>query len=160
MDKFFRHIDRLFEIAVAAIFAVIVLVGALQIFNRFVLNSSLSWSEEFQKFGHIWIVFLAIPIAHQRGMHINMDVVRRRFPKPAAIAFDIAIELLWVAFGVALMTLSYQVSLVAARQISPGLEVPMSYAYYGMVTGGAYLLFVSVRRLVAVTRRHLGGARD
>ena len=34
-------------------------------------------------------------------------------------------------------------------QESPGLEIPMSYLYYGVVFGGAYLLFVALRRIAA-----------
>ena len=153
MSRLFRWLDRAVEIAVGTIFVAIVLAGALQIFNRFVLNASLSWSEEFQKFGHIWIVFLAIPIAHRRGMHIHMDVLRRRLPRRISFVFDIAIELLWLAFGAALMILSYEVSVVAARQTSPGLGVPMSVPYYGMVVGGLYLLIVAGRRLTGVVAR-------
>ena len=153
MTRLFGWLDRAVETLVGAIFVAIVLAGALQIFNRFVLNESLSWSEEFQKFGHIWIVFLAIPIAHRRGMHIHMDVIRRRLPRRAGFVFDVAIELLWLAFGAALMILSYQVSVVAARQTSPGLGVPMSLPYYGMVVGGLYLLVVAGRRLAGVVTR-------
>ncbi len=152
MTRVFNAIDRIAEIAVGVIFVAIVVVGAMQIFNRFALNSSLSWSEEFQKFGHIWIVFLAIPIAHRRGLHIHMDIFRRAYGRRTSIAFDIVVELLWLAFGALLMALSYQVSVVAARQISPGLDVPMSVPYYGMVAGGAYLLLVSARRLAALLR--------
>ena len=61
MKGLFRKIDRGVECAVAVIFAAMCLVGLLQVFNRFVINKSLSWSEEFQIFCHIWIVFLAIP---------------------------------------------------------------------------------------------------
>jgi TRAP-type C4-dicarboxylate transport system permease small subunit len=39
------------------------------------------------------------------------------------------------------------VARIAHLQSSPGLEVPMSYPYSGMVVGGIYLLLVAVRRL-------------
>ena len=67
MKKVFAWIDRGVEYAVAVFFAAMCAVGLLQVFNRFVLNKSLSWSEEFQIFCHVWIVFLAIPIAYRRG---------------------------------------------------------------------------------------------
>jgi TRAP-type C4-dicarboxylate transport system permease small subunit len=153
VSKLFAWIDRAIEVLVALLFIAILIAGTAQIFNRFVLNSSLSWSEEFQKFGHIWIVFLAIPIAHRRGLHIHMDIIRRHFVGMAGSTFDLLVELLWLGFGVMLMLLSYQVSLVAARQTSPGLEVPMSLPYYGMVLGGLYLAFVAVRRLADLARR-------
>ena len=87
-----------------------------------------------------------------------MDVLRRRLPWRISLVFDVAIELLWLAFGAALMVLSYEVSVVAGRQTSPGLGVPMSFPYYGMVVGGAYLLLVAGRRVAAVVVRAAGRA--
>ena len=147
MKRVFAAIDRGVEYGVAAIFAAMCAVGLLQVFNRFVLNRSLSWSEEFQIFCHIWIVFLAIPIAYRRGAHLSVESLRAMLPPRAARIFDFLIELLWIWFAVALTWLSWRVSEVAKLQGSPGLEIPMSYPYYGMVVGGAYLLLVVARRM-------------
>jgi len=147
MKRLLAWIDRGVECGVAAIFAAMCLVGLLQVFNRFVLNKSLSWSEEFQIFCHIWIVFLAIAIAYRRGAHLSMDSLRAKLPQRAGRVFDFFIEILWIWFAVALIWLSYRVAMVAKLQESPGLEIPMSYPYYAMVAGGAYLLMVVLRRL-------------
>jgi TRAP-type C4-dicarboxylate transport system permease small subunit len=147
MRKVWARIDRAFEYFAAGIFAAMCLVGLLQVFNRFVLNRSLSWSEEFQIFCHIWIVFLAIPIAYRRGAHLSVDSLRNLFPKRVGKVFDYIVEILWLWFALALTWLSWQVSEVAKLQGSPGLEIPMSYPYYGMVIGGAYLLLVVIRRI-------------
>jgi len=158
MERFFVRIDRGVELLVAAIFAVMCCIGLLQVFNRFVLNASLSWSEEAQIFGHIWIVFLAIPIGYQRGAQMYVEAFRAKLPERVGSAFDLLIELLWAGFAVALAYLSYRVSIVAAWQESPGLELPMSYPYYGVVVGGIYLLFVALRRIYAWFAAHLGRA--
>jgi TRAP-type C4-dicarboxylate transport system permease small subunit len=147
LKKVFAWVDRGVEYGVAAIFAAMCAVGLLQVFNRFVLNKSLSWSEEFQIYCHVWIVFLAIPIAYRHGAHLSVDSLRKLFPRKLGVVFDIFIELLWIWFAVALTWLSWKVSEVAKLQSSPGLEMPMSYVYYGMVVGGAYLLLVVLRRM-------------
>ena len=147
MKKVFAWVDRGVEYGVAAIFAAMCAVGLLQVFNRFVLNQSLSWSEEFQIYCHVWIVFLAIPIAYRHGAHLSVDSLRKLFPRRLGVVFDLFIELLWIWFAVALTWLSWKVSEVAKLQSSPGLEMPMSYVYYGMVAGGAYLLLVVLRRM-------------
>jgi TRAP-type transport system small permease protein len=149
MERFFSRIDRGVELLVALIFAVMCCIGLLQVFNRFVLNASLSWSEEAQIFGHIWIVFLAIPIGYQRGSQMYVEAFRAKLPERAGRVFDLLIELLWAGFAIALTYLAYRVSIVAAWQESPGLEIPMSYPYYGIVVGGLYLLFVALRRIGA-----------
>jgi len=147
LKKVFAWVDRGVEYGVAAIFAAMCAVGLLQVFNRFVLNQSLSWSEEFQIYCHVWIVFLAIPIAYRHGAHLSMDSLRNMFPRRVAQAFDTLIEILWIWFAVALTWLSWKVSEVAKLQSSPGLDLPLSYVYSSMVVGGLYLLFVVLRRL-------------
>ena len=152
MKKILSRLDRGVELGVALIFAAMCLVGLLQVFNRFVLNKSLSWSEEFQIFCHVWIVFLAIPIAYRRGAHLSVESFSGMLPPGARKAFAILIELIWIWFAVALAWLSWKVSEVAKLQESPGLEIPMSYPYYGMVMGGAYLLVVVLRKLILKER--------
>ena len=147
MKKLFVWIDRGVEYGVAAIFAAMCAVGLLQVFNRFVLNRSLSWSEEFQIYCHVWIVFLAIPIAYRRGAHLSVESFRNRFAPAIGRAFDYFIEILWIWFAVALAWLAWRVSEVAKLQSSPGLDLPMNWVYYSMVVGGLYLLFVVLRRL-------------
>jgi TRAP-type transport system small permease protein len=148
LKKVFAWIDRGVEYGVAAIFAAMCAVGLLQVFNRFVLNKSLSWSEEFQIFCHVWIVFLAIPIAYRRGAHLSMESFRKMFAPRVGRAFDTVIEILWLWFAVALAWLAWRVSEVAKLQSSPGLELPMNYVYYSMVVGGVYLLFAVLRRML------------
>ena len=147
MNRLFGWIDRGVEYAVAVIFAAMCAVGLLQVFNRFVLNRSLSWSEEFQIFAHVWIVFLAIPIAYRRGAHLSVESFSGMLPAGARRVFDVLIELVWIWFAVALAWLAWRVSEVAKLQNSPGLDLPMNYVYYSMVAGGAYLLLVVLRRI-------------
>ena len=147
MKRVFAWVDRGVEVAVAVIFAAMCAVGLLQVFNRFVLNRSLSWSEEFQIFAHVWIVFLAIPIAYRRGAHLAVESFSGMLPPRARRVFDFFIELLWIWFAVALAWLAWRVSEVAKLQSSPGLDLPMNYVYYSMVAGGAYLFLVVTRKI-------------
>jgi len=147
MQRFLDGLDRSAELLVAAIFALIVCVALLQVFNRFALNSSLSWSEELQIFGHIWIVFLGIPIAYRRGAHLYIETFCDMLPAAPRAAFNLIVELTWAAFAVSLMVLGWMVARVAHMQESPGLELPMSFPYSGMVVGGLYLLIVAARRI-------------
>ncbi|NJO32489.1 MAG: TRAP transporter small permease [Rhodospirillales bacterium] len=147
MKTLYAAIDRSVELLVAAIFIGMVGIGSWQVFSRFVLNATPSWSEEVQIFGHIWLVFLAIPIAYRRGAHITVEAIRRIMAPWMGKTLDVIIELLWIGFAIATAYYSYRVSLVTGNSVSPGLEIPMSYPYYGMILGSLYLLFVVIRRL-------------
>jgi TRAP-type C4-dicarboxylate transport system permease small subunit len=148
-QRVFAGIDRAVEGLVSLIFAMVVCIALVQVFFRYTLNTSLSWSEEAQIFGHIWIVFLGIPVAYRRGAHMYIETYCDKLPPRARSVFNLLLELLWAAFAVSLMVLGWMVARVAHMQESPGLEVPMSYPYSGMVLGGAYLLLVALRRLAS-----------
>ena len=151
-----RHVDRFFESGVVLIFLLLVLIGALQVFNRFALNMSLSWSEEFQKFAHIWLVYLTIPVAYNRGSHIGVDLVLKLMPTRLRWAMTLLIDLAWIALAVAVIRFTLQVMAVARFQAAPGLGITFDWAYLGLVIGGGYLVFAVGRNIVC----HVFGITD
>jgi TRAP-type C4-dicarboxylate transport system permease small subunit len=148
LEKVGLKVDRVIEIAITVVFVVMVLVGGLQVFNRFIINQSLSWSEEFQKFSHIWLIFLTIPVAYNRGSHIGMEILFKKFPAQARKLLSILFDLLWMGMAVATIYYSSVIMGVARTQTSAGLGIRMDWVYSGLVVGGVYLLFVSIRKLV------------
>src|SRR5437763_16389369 len=100
--RLFRAVDRAVEYSLFVIFLAFTVVGALQVFNRFVLGLPLSWSEEFQKFGHIWMVMLALPVAYRRGAHLGMDMLLRMLPATAQRLIAVTTEFLWLILAAAI----------------------------------------------------------
>ena len=145
-------IDRAAETVVVILFAMLLAAGGLQVFCRYVLNIPLAWSEEIQIHGHVWIVFLTIPIAYNRGSHIMMGILLDRMPLPMQRAIAIAVDLLWLWIGVSIVLFTARLVQVAAVQRSPALEMPMSYVYAGLMVGGGYLVWVALRKLAAHIR--------
>jgi TRAP-type C4-dicarboxylate transport system permease small subunit len=142
----FRRIDRSVEYLLFLYFLAFTLIGGLQVFNRFVLGLPLSWSEEFQKFGHIWMVMLAIPVAYRRGAHLGMDMLLHLLPLRAQRVMGLVTEVLWFILAVAIGRYTLVIMDVARNQDSPGLGIPMNYVYSGLVIGSVYLAFVALRR--------------
>ncbi len=142
-------VDRAMEFALFAIFLAFSLVGGLQIFNRFALGLPLSWSEEFQKFGHVWMVFIAIPVAYRKGAHIGMDAILTRMPQGVQRAIALISEIMWLILALAIGVYTERLMEVAKFQDSPGLGLRMDWVYAGMVLGAAYLALIAVRRIVA-----------
>lgn len=149
-----RGIDRCMEWAVIAMFMAIAVVGGMQVFCRYVLNLPLPWSEEIQIYGHIWIVFLTVPIAYNRGAHIVMSLLRDRFPPRLQKTLAVGVDVAWLWIGASIFVFAIRLVRVATFQRSPALGIPMSYVYLGMLAGAAYLVMVALRMLV----RHARGA--
>ncbi|MEO8305499.1 MAG: TRAP transporter small permease [Betaproteobacteria bacterium] len=143
----FRAVDRAVEYLLFLMFLAFTLVGGLQVFNRFVLGLPLSWSEEFQKFGHIWMVMLAIPVAYRRGAHLGMDMLLRLLPVRVQRGVGLLTEVMWLLLAIAIGRYTLIIMQVAKNQDSPGLGIPMDRVYIGMVIGSVYLAFVAMRRI-------------
>ncbi len=154
-----RYLDRAMEALIVLLFAVLVVVGGLQVFNRFALNVSLSWSEELQKYLHVWLVYFTIPVVYNRGAHIGVDVLMQALPNKPRWVLQVVIDLMWLALAVAIVRYTLIVMTVARFQVSPGIDVSMDKVYFGMVIGGAYLVIVVLRSLGVRFGLLPGGAR-
>ena len=124
-----------------------VIVGAMQVFSRYVLRDSLSWSEEFQKFSHIWLIFLAIPLAYKRNSHIGMNIVLDKLPKKAQNILLIFMDVMWFGLGLIMVVYSSSIMKVAKLQTSPGLGLRMDAVYFCIVLGGFYMCLVALQKL-------------
>ena len=158
-----RGADRAAELLVIALFAAIVLVGGLQVLCRYAFNASLSWSEELQRYGLIWIVFLALVIGYRRGAHIGMGLFLEKLPRAVQVPMGWFIDLLWLGLGLAMVIYSAAYQSAAgmtfirsvSRQSSAGLGLRMDIVYSCIVIGGTYLTLAAVYNLL---RRAAGEA--
>jgi TRAP-type transport system small permease protein len=147
LGKLFLIIDKTFESIIVLAFVMMISVGLAQVFSRYALRNSLSWSEEFQKFMHIWIIFLAIPLAYKNDAHIGMNILYKKFPLKMQRVIKIIIDLLWLLFGVISTIYSLNIMKIASGQKSPGLGVSMSLVYCCIFIGGAYMILMAGRKL-------------
>ena len=68
------------KISIFFLMVMVVIISA-QVFTRFVLNFSISWSEELARFLMIWMVFLAGCIALQKGALVGINFTVEKLPK-------------------------------------------------------------------------------
>ena len=152
-----KIIDRTMEWTLVVLLLLMVAVGGLQVFNRFVLNASLSWSEELQRYAHIWLVFIAIPVAYRRCAHIGMNMLVERFPAVLQKALRLVCELVWLAFGACVAWYTTVIMGVAKNQSSSGLAITMDWVYLALVVGSTYLVLCVGRNLACAAWKGTGG---
>ncbi|MDQ2081256.1 TRAP transporter small permease [Xanthobacteraceae bacterium Astr-EGSB] len=149
VDRVMVPVDKLADALVILIFVAMLASGFGQIFNRSLLNASLSWSEEFQRYGHIWLVFLTIPVAYRHGRHIGIMYVFECLGERRSRFLYMFIDVVWLLLGLAISVNTLRLIEVAQYQTSPGLDVPMSWPYAGMLIGGVYLVATAAHMLLS-----------
>ncbi|MFR5079935.1 MAG: TRAP transporter small permease [[Clostridium] innocuum] len=77
--------DNLEEALLIALLVTMTLLMGLQVFSRYILNASLSWSEELTRYLFIWSGFLSISYCIKKWNSIKIDQVILMFPKPVYV---------------------------------------------------------------------------
>ena len=153
--KALRFLDENIEkmlcvIALALMSAVIV----AQVFCRYVLNSSLSWSEELARYLFIWMIYIGISYGVKLDKHICVDAVYTFAPKGIKRYYAIVGYLLVLLFAVAMVYYGVLVvgMQISSGQVSPAMGVPMQYVYAAPVVGFVLTAIRLVQKVIEAIR--------
>lgn len=142
--------------------AVVVMLVALmavtvfgQVFFRYVLHDSPSWTEELARYVFIWISFLGSFVAFKRGAHVIVDAVLVALPRSAQGFLKVVVQLAIAAFLVVLVQEGWNMMLVTSNTKATMLQVPMSWVYSAVPVSAALMLLQQAIWLVDWARRHV-----
>ncbi|GAB7386970.1 hypothetical protein BSNK01_08060 [Bacillaceae bacterium] len=144
MTKFIEFFNKLvLRISVILLIALCV-ISALQVFFRYVLNNSLSWSEELSRFIFVWITFLGAALAVKEKMHVRFDLLTNSLGYRVRRYFYLFIDLLISIFLIVLCVQGVQFSLRALKNnlISPAMQLPLEVVY-SIVAIGALVMLIN-----------------
>lgn len=143
VERYFVLINRWLLIALLAAMVVIVFANVLM---RYVLGTSVIWSEEVARHLMIWLTFVGSGLALRTGAQIGIETLQDALPPRAARALRLVLALAMLALFVALAWYGIDYALRTRFQISAALGISMMYVYIGMPIGcallAAHLLFV------------------
>jgi len=141
------RLDTAENIFLALIMFVMVALVLAQVYVRFFMASSLTWSEELVRFLMIWMTFLGAVVALRRSLHIQIDnLVVSLSPKKKMVVLVIR-AVMMVSFLGILAVGGVQFLEIAGLQNSPGLELNMSYVYFVLPLSSSLMAIITVLRL-------------
>ncbi len=120
----------------------------VQVICRYLLQSSLSWSEELTRYLMVWIVFLSAGYVLNKGGHANVDLLLNMVPVRSRIWLGRFIIVLLAVFAGILIRYGAMLMRFGSRQKSSALQIPMHYVYAAIPIGGALLVFYCLTMLV------------
>jgi TRAP-type C4-dicarboxylate transport system permease small subunit len=129
----------------------------LQFFTRYVLNDSVSWTEEIARYGLIWVTFIGAVMVTRRNSHIAVVLLPNLLPAWAGRLLLALVDLAVLGF---LALLAYFSVLIIGRmqmQRMTVVELPMSWVYAAVALGCCLML---VRQLLRVWRNARDGWRS
>jgi len=158
MEKLYQNINRIIEVVLVVIFALLVLDVLWQVFGRYVLNQSFSFTEEFARFALIWLSILGAAYLNGKREHLSMDYLLQKLsPEQLAKRMKL-IEVLMFVFALVVMVIgggNLVYTTLYLGQVSPAMHVSLGYVYSIVPISGLLIMFYSIYNISS----HYGAAK-
>jgi len=146
MKKISDLLYRVSVWAVALLVGMMTAVTLLDVFARNVLGFSFPWAGELARFLLIWVTFLGASAAYKRLEMPGFDLLSEKISeKFSYIVFKLTQIAVILFSGLIIFAgFSQSFSRTVSLQVSPGLEIPMTYPYLAIPIGMSLLLIHAI----------------
>ena len=128
-----------------------------QVISRYFFNDTPEWSEELSRFLFVWVVFLGSALIMGESGHLAVEFLPELLKKHRAGKFlQVIINLSGYVFIAILFTQGLKMTQVMTFQISPGLQLPMSYIYSVIPLSSLLMLLYLIKGTINI----VAGSRD
>ncbi|ARB47351.1 TRAP transporter small permease [Alloalcanivorax xenomutans] len=111
------------------------------VFCRYVLNSSLSWSDEVALLAFSWTVFLFASVLTREFGHVRVSIVVDALPGLPRHLLERGSVILILLFGGLMLWAGWQFTAFTAHQVSPALRYPLWLQGAAVPASGALIVF-------------------
>lgn len=132
----------------AALMLLMTVLISWQVFARYVMGSSLSFSEEVARFSLVWITMLGAAYAYRYGSLISVDLLTSAGGPIFSKAVRIVIAIASCIFAWVLLTYGLELAMRVSGQTAPSTRVSMAWLY-GAIPAGAALTLLNAVAIVA-----------
>lgn len=152
--------DRMADLLVKGAAAGLLLVTAVigwQVFGRFVLQSSPSWTEQAALLLMIWYVFLAAAAGVWERFHIRIEILEQSWTPQNRRRLRIAIHALVALMGVVLLVYGAMLAWDVRVHVIPSLGISRAWAYVVIPFAGLLIALFSLARIrVRLAEKEVG----
>src|SRR5688572_7020758 len=133
--------------------AAIVAIVAWQVFGRYVLNASPTWTETLALVLVLYVTLIGAAVGVRDAGHLGMESLLILVPAEPRRWVEMAIHVLVGAFGAAMAWNGWILGASVAAYKLPNIALPESVRYVPLVVSGALIVLFSIEHLVALARR-------
>ena len=139
-----RTLRRIVEAACVLLFSSYCLLILLQVFYRYVLNDSLTWSEEAVRFEQFWVIMLATALCAQRRAHIRLEGFEAVVPARHRRSVERFGDLVTIGCCLVLLWTGIELTLTSVDTLSSASQVSMAWVYAAMPVGSVLIILWTV----------------
>ena len=148
--RFLRLASRTLLVAGAlGLIAMTAIIG-WQVFARYVLNASPSWSEQASLVLMIWYVSFAAAAGVKEGFHIRVGALVNLLPETQARWLNVFAQAVVTAVGIAMAVWGGELIVRTWEHVIPTLGIPRGFAYLPLPVSGALIALFALENILEI----------
>ena len=145
-----KAFDNLIEGICAVLMVALAVVVFIQVFNRFVLQTPLAWSEDLAMLLYQWVVFVGAALGVKRMRHFGIELVVRQFPEQWRHRIELLTPLVMLGVAVVMIVQGYTLLMLNVNRTFATMDLSYTWAFLPIPLGGLliiiYLIQVEIER--------------
>jgi TRAP-type C4-dicarboxylate transport system permease small subunit len=161
LNRVSNIVEAITKLLLVVVFTIMIAACVLQVYTRFVLNTSLSWTEELARFTFIWTNLLGATLCVKYNSHATVTVILDILPaKPKKILL-IVIQLIILAVSYVLVVPGIRFTLQVVKTLSPAMKWSMSLIYGAVpITGTIIIMYTLINLINMLCDKSSWGAKN
>lgn len=142
--------ENLEEFLMIALLIAMTVIMGIQVFARYALGASLSWSEELTRYLFIWSGFISVSYCTKKCISIKIEQFVAMFPRRGKALFKVVNHTIELALFLYLIPYAvlYLKSAFESGQVSPACQIPMYYIQAAPLFSFVLVAFRIVQRWI------------
>ncbi|PRD44689.1 TRAP transporter small permease [Phyllobacterium phragmitis] len=118
-----------------------------QVWSRYVLNASPSWTEPLSILLMNWFIFLGAAVGVREGYHLGFDVVLFLLPEKGKAVLRSISDIAVLFFGAGMVWYGFDLTRGTWSAVMPSLGLPVGVDYLPILGGGILIVLFTLERL-------------
>lgn len=150
LQRVSNTVNKIVSCAGFALFVVLIIACVMQVFFRFVLNNSLTWTEELARYCFVWMHMIGASLLIETRGHATVTVILDLLHGAARKIVDILIELIIFFNGTVMLYAGINLAYSTRNNLSTAMSVPMWIINSSVAVGGILLMFQAFIQLAVI----------
>lgn len=149
LDRMIGKLTKIVLMTLIALGIVMLVVAWAHVFYRYVLNSSLTWSEELLKILLVWFCLLSTTIIAVHREHVSIVIFKEMMPKKINHALTLLAQIFMFLASGLVFAIGINFVIEAGSRSTPALGCPYAVAYAAIPVAFAILTLYEFRNTAA-----------
>ena len=128
IDKALEVVFKIMKVLLILVLVSMIVILMAHIIFRYVLNNSLTWSEELLKIMLVWFGMMSVAVLAARREHVAIVVFKEHMPKKVQNFLTKLTQLIIVGICVFMVIIGIQYCMKAGFRLTPALRIPYAWA--------------------------------